>query len=67
VLRRIFGPKMKEVPGGWRRLHNEELYNLYSSPNIVTVIKAGRIRCNGNVARIVEMKLRIKLWSEKVK
>jgi hypothetical protein len=36
VLRRIFGPKRKEVAGGWRRLHNEELHNFYASPNIVT-------------------------------
>jgi hypothetical protein len=40
VLTRIFGPKGEEVAGGWRRLHNEELHNLYTSPNIVTVIKS---------------------------
>jgi len=39
VLRRIFGPKMEEVAGGWRTLHNEELRNLYASPNISRVIK----------------------------
>jgi hypothetical protein len=39
ALRRIFGPKREEVAGGFRRLHNEELHNLYASPNIVTVIK----------------------------
>jgi hypothetical protein len=39
VLRRIFGPKRKEVAGGWRRLHNEKLHILYASPNIVTMIK----------------------------
>jgi hypothetical protein len=39
VLRRIFGPKRKEVAGGWRRLHNEELHNLYASQNIIQVIK----------------------------
>jgi hypothetical protein len=44
VLRRIFGPKRDEVTGGWRKLHNEELYGLYSSPSIVRVIKARRIR-----------------------
>jgi hypothetical protein len=38
VLRRIFGPKREEVAGGWRTLHNEELHNLYASPNIVRVI-----------------------------
>jgi hypothetical protein len=39
VLRRIFGPKKEEVVGSWRRLHNEELYNLYTSKNIITMIK----------------------------
>jgi hypothetical protein len=39
VLRRIFGPKGEEVEGGWRRLHNEELHNLYTSPNIIRAIK----------------------------
>jgi hypothetical protein len=37
---RIFGPKMEEMAGGWRRLHNEELCNLYASPNIIRVIKS---------------------------
>jgi hypothetical protein len=41
VLRRIFGPKRDEVTGGWRKLHNEELHGLYSSPSIVSVIKHG--------------------------
>jgi hypothetical protein len=44
VLRRIFGPKREEVVGGWSRLHNEELHNLYASPNIIRVIKSRRIR-----------------------
>jgi len=44
VLRRIFGPRRDEVTGEWRRLHNEELNDLYSSPNIVRVIKSRRIR-----------------------
>jgi hypothetical protein len=39
-LRRIFGPKRDEVTGGWRKLHNEELHNLYSSPNIIRMMKA---------------------------
>ena len=47
VLRRIFGPKRDEVTGEWRKLHNEELNNLYSSPNIARVIKSRRIRWAG--------------------
>jgi hypothetical protein len=44
VLRRIFGPKMDEITLGWRKLHNEELHNPYSSPNIVRTIKSRRMR-----------------------
>jgi hypothetical protein len=44
VLRRIFGSKRDEVTGGWRKLHNEELHNLYSSPNIIGVIKSRRMK-----------------------
>ena len=50
VLRRIFGPRRDEVTGEWRRLHNEELSDLYSSPNIVRVIKSRRMRWAGHVA-----------------
>jgi hypothetical protein len=50
VLRRIFGPKRYEVRGEWRKLHNEELNNLYFSPNIVRVIKSRRRRWAGHVA-----------------
>ena len=50
VLRRIFGPRRDEVTGEWRRLHNEELNDLYSSPNIVRVIKSRRTRWAGHVA-----------------
>jgi len=53
VLRRIFGPRRDEVTGEWRRLHNEEL-NLYSSPNIVRMIKSRRLRWAGHVARMGE-------------
>jgi len=54
VLRRIFGPRRDEVTGEWRRLHNKELHDLYSSPNIVRVIKSRRMRWAGHVARIGE-------------
>ena len=54
VLRRIFGPRRNEVTGEWRRLHNEELNDLYSSPNIVRVIKSRRMRWAGHVARMGE-------------
>jgi hypothetical protein len=54
VLRRIFGPKRNEATGEWRRLHNEELNDLYLSPNIIRVIKSRRMRCAGHVARMEE-------------
>jgi hypothetical protein len=54
VLRKIFGPKRDEVTGEWRRLHNEELYDLYSSPNIMRVIKSRRLRWAGHVTHIKE-------------
>ena len=54
VLRRIFGPRRDKVTEEWRRLHNEELNDLYSSPNIVRVIKSRRIRWAGHVARMGE-------------
>jgi hypothetical protein len=53
-LRRIFGPKRDEETGGWRKLHNEELHNLYSSPSIITIIMSRRMRWAGNVARMGE-------------
>jgi hypothetical protein len=56
VLRRIFGPKSDEVTGEWKKLHNEELNNLYSSPNIVRVTKSRRMRWAGQVARMGEGK-----------
>jgi hypothetical protein len=54
VLRRIFGPKRDEATGEWRGLHNEELNDLYSSPNIIRVIKSRRIRWARRVARMGE-------------
>jgi len=56
VLRRIFGPKRDEVTGEWRKLHNEELNDLYSWPNIIQVIKSRRMRWSGHVARIGEIR-----------
>jgi hypothetical protein len=52
VLRRIFGPKRDEVTGDWKNPHNEELHNLYSSPNTIRMIKSRRIRWAGHVARM---------------
>jgi len=52
VWRRIFGPKTDEVTGEWRKLHNEELNDHYSSPNIFRVIKSRRMRLTGHVARM---------------
>jgi hypothetical protein len=49
VLRRIFGPKRDEVTVGWRRLHNEELHRLYSSPSLIKIIESRRTRWAGHV------------------
>jgi hypothetical protein len=54
VLLRIFGPKRDELTGEWRNLHNEELHDLYSSPNIIRIIKGRRMRWAGHVARMEE-------------
>jgi hypothetical protein len=54
VLRRIFGPKWDEATGDWRRLHNKELNDLYSSPNVIQAIKPRRMRWAGRVARMRE-------------
>ena len=56
MLRRIFGPKRDEITGEWRKLHNEELNKLYSSPNIVSLIKSRRMRWTGHVASMEERK-----------
>jgi hypothetical protein len=52
VFRRIFGPERDGVTGGWRKLHNEELHNLYSSPSIIRIIKSKRMRWAGHVTRM---------------
>jgi hypothetical protein len=61
VLRRIFGPKGDEVTGGWRKLHNEELRDLYSSPSIIRIIKSRRMRWAGHAARIGEKRIAYRL------
>jgi predicted transglutaminase-like protease len=67
VLRRIFGPKRDEVTGEWRKLHNEEIHNLYSSPDIIRQIKSRRMRWAGHVARMGEERIVYKVWWENQK
>ena len=62
VLRRIFGPKRDEVTGERRKLHNGELNDLYSSPNIIRMIKSGRMRWSGHVARMREGEVCTGFW-----
>jgi hypothetical protein len=65
VLRRIFGPKRDGVTGEWRILHNEELNDLYSSPNIIRVIKSRRMGWLGHVARMGEKRGAYRVWAWK--
>jgi len=67
VLRRIFGTKREEVVGSWRRLHNEELLNLYASPNIIRVMKSRRMIWVGYVAHMGEMRNVYKILVRKPK
>ena len=62
VLRRIFGPKRDKVTGEWRKLRNEELNDLYSSPNIVRVIKSRRMRWAGHVAHMGREEVYTGFW-----
>jgi hypothetical protein len=64
VLRRTFGPKRDEVTGEWRKLHNEELSDLYSSPSIIRIIKSRWIKCAGYAARMGRRGTRIDYWWE---
>jgi hypothetical protein len=64
VLRRIFGSKRDRVTGDWRKLHNVELHNLYSSPNIIRIIKSSRMRGVGHEARMGRSGMHIGYWWE---
>jgi hypothetical protein len=64
VLRRIFGPKRDVVTGEWRKLHNEELRDLYSSPTIIRIIKSRSMRGAGHEARMGRRGTRIGYWWE---
>jgi hypothetical protein len=64
VVRGIFGPKRNEVTGEWRKLHNEELRDLYSSPSIIRVIKSRRMRWAGHVAQMGRRGMYIDYWWE---
>jgi hypothetical protein len=64
VLRRIFGLKRDEVTGEWRKLHNEELWDLYSSPSIIRIIKSRRMKLAGYVARMRRRGTHIGYWWE---
>jgi hypothetical protein len=67
VMRRIFGPNRDKVIGGWRKLHNEELYNFYSSPSITGMIKPRRTGWAGHVAYIWRKGMDIGFWWESQK
>jgi hypothetical protein len=64
VLRRIFEPKRDEVTGEWRKLHNEELRDLYSSPSIIRMIKSRRLKLAEYVARMGRRGTRVGYWLE---
>jgi hypothetical protein len=64
VLRRVFGPKRDEMTGEWRKLHNEELHDLYASPSIIRIIKSRRMRWAGHVARMRRRETCIDFWWE---
>jgi hypothetical protein len=65
MLRRIFGPKRDEVTGEWRKLQNEELHDLYSSPSIIRIMKSSRMIWMGHIARIGEKRRAYRLLVEK--
>jgi hypothetical protein len=65
VLRRIFGPKRDEVTGGWRKLHNQELRDLYSTPSIIRINKSWKMRWVGHVTRMGEERNEYRLLAGK--
>jgi hypothetical protein len=67
VLRRIYVPMRDEVTGGWRKLHNEDLHNLYFSPGIIIMIKSRRMRLAVHVARMGRKGMDIGYWCESQK
>jgi hypothetical protein len=67
VLRRIFGPKRGEMTGDWIKMHNEEIHNLYSSPNIIRMIKSRRVRWVRYIARMEKRGIHIGYWWESQK
>jgi hypothetical protein len=67
VLSRIFGPKRGEITGDWRKIHNEELNNLYSPLNIIRVIKSRRMRREGHVARMGRGEVYTGFWWENLR
>jgi hypothetical protein len=62
VLGRIFGPKRDKATGGWKKLHGEELYDVYSSPSIIRVVKSRKMKWAGNVTRMGRRGTRICCW-----
>jgi hypothetical protein len=58
---RLFGPKWEKISGGWTKFHNEQLHNLYCSPNIISVVKLRRMRCVGHVAAMEKMRIAYKM------
>jgi hypothetical protein len=67
MLRKIFGLTKDETTGGRRKLHNEELHNLYSSPNIIRIFKSRRMRWAGQVARMSRSRMHLGYWRENQK
>jgi hypothetical protein len=61
IMPRIFGPERDDVITGWRKMHNEEIHNLYSSPDIISMIKSRRMRWAGHVARMGKMRNAFKI------